>query len=631
MIKDQITDGMNRIIEILRQDQSPNGSWNYPFETGISTDCYMIILLRSLDIHEENLINQLTERIISRQEKNGAWKLYYDEPMGNVSATVEAYYALLYSGYYDQKDQRLLKAKQYILSNGGIENSHMFTKIMLAMTGQLKWPSFSPLPLEMILLPPSFPINFYHFSVFGRANLTPIMLLTDKKFRLTTKKSPDLSNLFLSRYNGQIDHSFSFRELKEWRSLHSIIEQGINRLIGLPSQIHQLATEHAKQYMLARIEPDGTLLSYFSSTFLMIFALLSLGYEKTSPLIVKAVSGLKSMKCEINGLPHMQYTTATVWNTSLINFVLQEAGVSSADPTVKKANDYLLGRQQYKYGDWVVHNRFGSPGGWGFSNINTIQPDVDDTTASLRSIARNVQNDPVYLQAWEKGIRWVLSMQNTDGGWPSFEKNTNNRLLQLFPIEGAEYLINDPSSADLTGRTLEFLGSYTNLTNNQTSVRSAINWLVKHQEMNGSWYGRWGICFIYGTWAAITGLRAGGVLPTNHSITKSIKWLNEIQNNDGGWGESCRSDREKKYIPLKTSTLTDTAWAVDALISSSEKPTHSIKNGVDYLLKNMDQNDWTTSYPKGQGMAGAFYIHYHSYQYIFPLLALSHFQNKYLM
>ena len=219
----------------------------------------------------------------------------------------------------------------------------------------------------------------------------------------------------------------------------------------------------------------------------------------------------------------------------------------------------------------------------------------------------------------------------TDGGWPSFEKNTNNRLLQLFPIEGAEYLINDPSSADLTGRTLEFLGSYTNLTNNQTSVRSAINWLVKHQEMNGSWYGRWGICFIYGTWAAITGLSAGGVLPTNHSITKSIKWLNEIQNNDGGWGESCRSDREKKYIPLKTSTLTHTAWAVDALIASSEKPTHSIKNGVDYLLKNMDQNDWTTSYPKGQGMAGAFYIHYHSYQYIFPLLALSHFQNKYLV
>ena len=457
------------------------------------------------------------------------------------------------------------------------------------------------------------------------------MILTDKKFRLKTKKSPDLSDLFLSRYNEQIDHSFSFRELEEWRSLYSIIEQGIKSLIGLPSHIHQLATEHAKQYMLARIEPDGTLLSYFSSTFLMIFALLSLGYSKTSPLIVRAMSGLTSMKCEINGLPHMQYTTATVWNTSLINFVLQEAGVSTADPVVKKANDYLLNRQHYKYGDWIVHNRSGLPGGWGFADINTIHPDVDDTTASLRSISKNVQPDPVFLQAWEKGIRWVLSMQNNDGGWPSFEKNTSNRLLQLFPIEDAEYLINDPSSADLTGRTLEFLGSYTNLTNNGSSVRSAVKWLVDHQETNGSWYGRWGICYIYGTWAAITGLSAVGVLPTNHSISKAVKWLNEIQNKDGGWGESCRSDKEKKYIPLKTSTLTHTAWAVDALIASSEKPTYSILNGVHYLLKNLDQKDWTTSYPKGQGMAGAFYIHYHSYQYIFPLLALSHYQNKYLV
>src|SRR3954464_10469417 len=215
MIKDQITDGMNRIIEILRQDQSPNGSWNYPFETGISTDCYMIILLRSLENHEENLIKQLTDRIISKQEENGAWKLFRDEPKGNISITVEAYYALLYSGYYTKTDERLRRARQFILANGGIDKTHLFTKIMLAMTGQMKWPSVIPIPIEMILLPPSFPIHFYHFSVFGRANLTPIMILADKKFRLKTKKSLDLSDLFVSR---DPDDSFSFRESEEWRS-----------------------------------------------------------------------------------------------------------------------------------------------------------------------------------------------------------------------------------------------------------------------------------------------------------------------------------------------------------------------------------------------------------------------------
>src|SRR3954471_21402889 len=178
------------------------------------------------------------------------------------------------------------------------------------------------------------------------------MILADKKFRLKTEKSPDLSDLSVSR---DPNDSFSFRESEEWRSLYSVIEQGIKSLIGFPSQIHQLAIEQAKQYMLARIEPDGTFFSYFSSTFLMIFALLSLGYSKTDPIILKAVHGLKTMQCDINGLPHMQYTTAAVWNTALINFTLQEAGVSPADPTVKKANDYLLSRQHYKYGDWVVH------------------------------------------------------------------------------------------------------------------------------------------------------------------------------------------------------------------------------------------------------------------------------------
>src|SRR4051812_25566264 len=220
MIKNQMTDEMDRMIEILRQDQSPNGSWNYPFETGISTDCYMIILLRSLENHEENLIKQLTERIVSKQEENGAWKLFYDEPTGNVSATVEAYYALLYSGYCTKKDPRLRRAKQFILTHGGMEKAHVLTKIMLAMTGQLKWPSFIPIPIEMILLPPSFPVNFYHFSVFGRANLTPIMILADKKFRLKTEKSPDLSDLFVSR---DPNDSFSFKESEEWRSLYSVI------------------------------------------------------------------------------------------------------------------------------------------------------------------------------------------------------------------------------------------------------------------------------------------------------------------------------------------------------------------------------------------------------------------------
>ncbi|MGG1679178.1 squalene--hopene cyclase [Neobacillus sp. NRS-1170] len=613
--------GIEWLIEMLRKDQSPDGSWNYPFETGLSTDAYMIILLRSLELNDEELIQGLARRILSRQEKNGSWKLFYDEGEGNLSSTVEAYYALLYSGFYSDEDKQLRAAKRFILANGGLEDVSMFTKIMLALTGQYKWPAFSPLPIEVLLLPHKFPINFYSFSVFGRANLTPIMILASKKFSIMTEKSPNLTDLHLHRYSED-----QWVRSSELRSLLSVIEDGVKSLIGLPEQLRNLAIERAKKYMLDHLEPDGTLYSYYSCTFLMIFALLSFGYKKTDPVIVKALEGIRAMKCEINGLPHMQYTTADVWNTSLISFTLQSAGVPPEDSIVTKANDYLLKRQHKKFGDWVIHNPSSLPGGWGFSDVNTINPDVDDTTASLRSFSRSLPTD---LAAWERGIRWVLSMQNDDGGWAGFEKNTNTKVFEFLPIEKGEFLLTDPTCADITGRTLEFFGNYTNLPHDHTAIQKGVKWLFKNQEKDGSWYGRWGICYIYGTWAAVTGLLAVNVPRSHPAIQNAVKWLRSIQNGDGGWGESCHSDNKKIYVPLRASTLTHTAWALDALISVSEKTTAAIEKGIKYLLDSLEQSDWTTDYPKGQGMAGGFYIHYHSYRYIFPLLTLSHYHKKF--
>ncbi|MFJ7729874.1 prenyltransferase/squalene oxidase repeat-containing protein [Neobacillus sp. NPDC097160] len=616
--------GIKQIIDVLRKDQSPDGSWNYPFETGLSTDAYMIILLRTLSIDDEELIQGLASRIISKQEKNGAWKLFYDERDGNLTATLEAYSGLLYSGYFKKEDHRLKAAKRFIVANGGIEKVNMFTKIMLALTGHYKWPAFFPIPIEVILLPLSFPINFYQFSVYGRVNLAPILILAEKKFSMKTKRSPDLSDLFSKRTT---ENDWEIQP--EWRSLFSSIEEGIKSLIGLPIQLHSLAMDRAKKYMLEHIEPDGTVYSYYSSTFLMVFALLSLGYSKNDPLITKALNGLKSMKTEINGVPHMQYTTANVWNTSLITSALQFAQVSPDDPVVKNANHYLLERQHYKFGDWVIHNPNSLPGGWGFSDVNTINPDVDDTTASLRSIARGIPTRPQFREAWDRGLDWLLSMQNDDGGWASFEKNIKNKWLGLLPIEKGEFMFGDPTSADLTGRTLEFLGNYTNLPRNHPAVKKAINWLLKNQEKDGSWYGRWGICYLYGTWAAVTGLISVG-FPTNHrSIQQAVTWLKSVQNKDGGWGESCLSDSQKRYVPLNKSTLTDTSWALDSLITVEESPTKEIQGGIMYLLESIEKVDWTTEYPKGQAMAGGFYIHYHSYRYIFPLIALSHYHRKF--
>lgn len=625
----KVEDEINRIVNDFFRDQSPDGSWNYPFETGIVSDCYMIILLRTLEIQDEELIKALAERIIGKQEQNGSWKLFRDEDEGNISATVEAYYALLYSGYRNKHDKHMQMARQFILSKGGIAKTNMFTKVMLIITGQSGWPGDFPVPIEVMLLPASFPVSLFDLSIYGRANLIPIFILAHQQFTIKTKHAPDISDLlqesripFLKGIDWNED-----RELK-WQSLLALIKQEIGMFQDFPAQLRLAALRRAEQHILERIEPDGTFYSYFSSTFLMIFALLARGYPKSHPIITHAIQGLKSMICPIGESLHVQYTTAAVWNTALISSVLQEAGVPSSTKVIQQANQYLLSRQHVKYGDWAIHNPNIEPGGWGFSNINTINPDVDDSIAALRAIRMFATEQASYRQSWDRGINWVISMQNDDGGWPAFERNVNKPFLAWLPIEGGEDILMDPSTADLTGRTLQFFGDCTLLNKNHQIIKRGVDWLLNHQEEDGSWYGHWGSCYIYGTWTAATGLSAIGISSDHPAIQKAVKWLHETQNPDGGWGESCKSDIEKQYVPLGVSTRTHTAWALDTLLMTSNKITPEIERGVRFLIDGK-QEDWAADYPKGRGVAGVFYIHYHSYEYIWPLWTLVRYRKYY--
>ncbi|MFJ7977542.1 squalene--hopene cyclase [Peribacillus sp. NPDC096379] len=616
---------IDRLIIRLQTDQQEDGSWHYPFEIGITPDAFMIILLKALDIRDDELIQALAARIISRQEKNGAWKLYHDEQDGNVSLTIEAYYALLLSGLHHENDEHMEKARQFIVTNGGLSKASSITKIMLILTGQLKWPLIFPIPVEAVLLPPTFPISMYDLSVYARSNFLPLLLCSDHKFQINIASGPNLKALLPSRSD---DLWEEFR-CEEGRSLVQTIYYGVKNLIGLPSLLHKMAVEGIKKYMLERIEQDGTLYNFFSATFFMIFALLSQGYSKKDPIILKAVEGLRAMATSIDGQLHIQFTRPEIWNTALINYALQEAGLEPDNPIVHKANHYLTTRQQVKYGDWRLHNPHALPGGWGFSDGNTMNPDIDDTTAALRAIYPATSTQPYIKTAYNRGLAYVLSTQNDDGGFPAFEKNVDKKWLQFLPIEQAEFFLTDPSTPDLTGRTLEFLGNFTNGKQTASAIRKAVKWLFHAQEKNGSWYGRWGICYIYGTWAALTGLRATSIVSNHPAIQKAAKWLMSIQNEDGGWGESCTSDIGKKYMPLGASTLTQTAWAVDALVSISPTSTPAIEKGIAYLIGEGQSQNWTNDYPAGQGLPGYVYMHYHSYRFIFPLLALSHYQNKY--
>lgn len=600
-------------IQRLKGEQSSDGSFRFCFEGSNLTETSMLMFMHGLEIEDKQQTDILVDRLLKTQNALGTWKLYEDEEDGNLSQTIAAYAALLYSGRFRKEDKQLKKAEEFIKENGGLRKAHFMTRFMLTVNGNDSWPPLFYIPMTILQLPTFSPFHIYKLSNYARVHMVPMIVCGNKRFSIKKETTPDLSHLFVRAEEDRGDRALILTKMKE--------------LLSYPAYLHQQGYQFAERFMLERREGNGTFYSYASSTFFSISALLALGYERNNPTIIKALEGIKSFYMKTDDGYHLQNSPSTVWDTALLTYALQEAGVSAKESVIQQATAYLLNKQHEKVGDWNIHSKNTKPGGWGFSDVNTFVPDNDDTGATLRAIRRRAAKESIFQQSWNRGIEYLLSMQNKDGGWGAFEKHVDDKWLTLLPIENAEDAIIDPSTADLTGRVLEFLGNHTKMEKQHNIIQTAINWLVKNQERNGSWYGRWGVCYIYGTWAAVTGLKAAGISSHHPTIQKTYQWLLSIQHEDGGWGESCRSSEEKRYIPLSFSTPSQTAWALDALISICEKDCEAMKRGIAYINKEHSKKE--NQYPTGLGLPGNFYINYHSYNELFPLLALAHYQRKY--
>ncbi|WP_419873848.1 squalene cyclase [Candidatus Pristimantibacillus sp. PTI5] len=618
---------MNRIraridgltAELLRQ-QSRDGAWRMCFDTGTMTDSHLIILLRLLGRTDEHLIRLLAARIASKQEANGAWKVYPDELEGNLEATAEAYFALLYAEYYSEFDPRMVRAKQFILRRGGLSEARtLLTQVIFAAAGQAEWPRLLRIPLEAFFSDLGIGIDIFSLSGHARAHLVPTLIMANNQFVRKTFNMPDLSSLFTGS-------SRAFSNDSTWISALNAFISSFPLASLLPAS-SKTALEQAERFMFERLEPNGTLLTYSTATMLMILALLSLGYSPVSPPVNRLLAGILTLIC--GDRPHLQVASSEVWDTAMIAYALREAGLPSQHAALERAAAYLLERQQDRVGDWAKGLPNTPPGGWGFSHVNTLYPDVDDSAAALRAIRPYVSETKELKTNWQRGLNWVLAMRNDDGGWPAFERNGQQLPTSFFAFEGSEDISTDPSTVDITGRILSFLGKELDMTISQQWLGDSVRWVLSQQTREGSWYGRWGIAYIHGTGAAVQGMIAVGVSTDHPAIKKGIKWLHEIQNEDGGWGESCLSDKEKRYIPLHASTPSQTAWALDALIAAHEKPTPALQKGVDALLLLLERPDWTYSYPTGAGLPGSVYINYPSNNYIWPLLTLTSVLKKY--
>lgn len=614
----RINSQIERMKSDLLRQQSPDGAWRLCFDSGTMSDSYFIIILRMLERSDESLIHSIADRIASKQYVDGAWRVYPDETEGNLDATAEACFALLYSGYYVMNDPRIIRAKHFIQSKGGLsEVRSLLTQVILSVTGQAEWPRSLRIPLEAFFSGHSFGIDLFSLSGHARVHLVPILIMAGDQFVRRTARMPDLSDLFLGRPKRFVNdatwvaaltsllHSFP---LSEWLSTQT------------PS-----AKKKAEQFMFERIEPNSTLLTFSTATMLMILSLLSLGYNPYSPVIDRMIVGIRSLMCRDR--PHVQVASAEVWDTAMLTHALRQAGtpVSSFEHTA----NYLRERQQNRIGDWALRNPDTPPGGWGFSDVNTLYPDVDDSVAALRAIRPYLSDSSSRQADWQRGLNWVLTMRNDNGGWPAFEREGTSLPISFFTFEGAADIALDPSTPDLTGRTLQFLGNEMNESISDNRIEDTVRWLLSQQEKDGSWYGRWGITYTHGTGAVVQGLTAVGVADDHPAIRKAVKWLLQIQNDDGGWGESCLSDKVRRYMPLHRSTPSQTAWALDALIAANSNVTPAIERGVEALLQSLEQPDWTYTYPTGAALPGSIYVHYPSNNYIWPLLTLSSFLKKY--
>lgn len=618
---------MNRIrariddltAELLNQ-QSRDGAWRMCFDSGTMTDSYLIILLRLLGRTDEHLIRLLAARIASKQEANGSWKVYPDESEGNLEATAEAYFALLYAGYYADYDPRMVRAKHFILQRGGLSEARtLLTQVIFAATGQADWPRLLRIPLEAFFSDLGIGLDLFSLSGHARVHLVPTLIMANKQFVHRTVTMPDLSSLFTGT-------SRAFANDSTWISALNSFISSLPLTSLLPGSSNT-ALEQAERFMFDRLEPNGTLLTYSTATILMILALLALGYSPQSPPVNRLLGGILSLIC--GDRPHLQVASSEVWDTAMITYALRETGLPSQHAAMERAGAYLLERQHVRLGDWAKRMPNTPPGGWGFSQVNTLYPDVDDSAAALRAIRPYVSEENGLQANWQRGLNWVLTMRNDDGGWPAFERNGQQLPASFFTFEGSADISTDPSTVDLTGRMLSFIGDELDMTISQKWVEDSVRWMLSQQTRDGSWYGRWGIAYIHGTGAAVQGMTAVGVSTDHPAIKKAIKWLQAIQNEDGGWGESCLSDKEKRYIPLNASTPSQTAWALDALIAAHAKPTAAMQKGVDALLQSLERRDWTYGYPTGAGLPGSVYVNYPSNNYIWPLLTLTSVLKKY--
>ncbi len=623
----EIRDAIRRAQDNLLRQQKPDGHWCGELIVDSTLCSDYVLFMHWLGEVDEALQQRCVLHILKRQLPDGGWNIYYGGP-SEVNASAKAYFALKLAGHAPEQPF-MQEARANILRLGGIPAMNTFSKLYLALLGQFPWHYLPSIPVEMILFPQWFPFHIYKMSSWSRAMLVPLAIINHFK---PTRELSDDKQLHELYPVGTEQNDFTLprhRRFFAWRNLFLRADRAfkiISRVGWRP--MRQRALEEAERWMLERIgEGSDGLAAVFPAMLNALIALHALGYEKTHPAYVKAWKDFHELFVDDPEDIRIQPCLSPVWDTAINLIALGESGVPADHPAMRKAAEWLVDKEVRIRGDWAQNNSYPKASGWAFEYNNVYYPDTDDTAMVLMGLRLVRPNDQKALDAlFQRALGWQLSFQCRDGGWAAFDKEVTQRWLEDMPFADHNAIL-DPTCSDLTARTLELFG-YIGFDVQQSCVRRAVQYLIDTQDDDGSWYGRWGVNYIYGTWQVLRGLRAIREDMSQDWILRGRDWLESCQNPDGGWGETCASYDDLTLKGKGESTASQTAWALMGICACGDLERASVQRGLRYLINTQKEDGaWDEPQVTGTGFPRVFYLKYDMYRQNFPLMALATYAN----
>lgn len=636
-LADPIATAVSRAQHNLLRLQHEEGYWCGELTVDSTLCSDYVLFMHWLGQVDPVLEEKCVGHIRRRQLDDGGWNIYEGGP-SEVSASVKAYFALKLAGH-SPNDPWMRDARACILRLGGIPRMNTYAKLYLALLGQFPWQYLPTVPAEMIFFPKWCFFNLYELSSWSRAMLVPLAIINH--FR-PVREIPAEKHLH-ELYPAGTEKGFLGWQQDErfwtWRNFFLRCDRMLKVLHKLPIKPWRAeALRRCEAWMVERIgEGSDGLGAIFPAMLNSMIAMKALGYPDDHPLLVKAKRDFEGLFVDDPQDFRIQPCLSPVWDTAINSIALAESGLGSDHPALAKAAEWLRKKEVRVRGDWAeVKNPSPEPSGWAFEFNNVYYPDTDDTMMvlmALRLIAapegeRKAEDSALFSRA----LRWLLSFQCRDGGWAAFDKDVTQRWLEDVPFADHNAIL-DPSCSDLTSRVLELLG-YIGYPRNSRRVRRAIDFLRRTQESDGSWYGRWGVNYIYGTWQVLRGLRAIGQDMREPWVVRARDWLESCQNEDGGWGETCASYDDPNLKGKGPSTPSQTAWALMGLIAACDgrEPEaverKSIRRGIEYLVSRQSADgSWPELETTGTGFPRVFYLRYDMYRNNWPLLALATYKN----